>query len=101
MGFVKVMLARDLTPGKMRGVEANGKRVLLVNLEGKYYAIDNICGHLGCLLSDGTLLGDNIQCICHGSKYDVRTGSIINGPTRKPQSVFQIRIEGEQILVNV
>lgn len=101
MGFVKVLLTKDLAPSKITGAEANGKRILLVNLEGKYYAIDNVCAHKGCLLSDGTLLGDNIRCICHGSTYDVKTGKIITGPTKKPQSVFQVKAEGEQVLVNV
>ena len=45
MGFVRVTFTKDLGPGKMLGVEANGKQILLVNLNGKYYAIGNKCTH--------------------------------------------------------
>ncbi len=58
MGFVRVTFTKDLGPGEMLGVEANGKQILLVNLNGKYYAIGNKCTHRGCMLSEGELQGE-------------------------------------------
>jgi nitrite reductase/ring-hydroxylating ferredoxin subunit len=55
MEFEGVLSTKDLAPDEMKGVEANRKKILIVNLKGKYYAIGNICMHKGCLLSDGTL----------------------------------------------
>lgn len=101
MGFAKVLATEELPSNEMIGVEVNGEKVLVVNLGGKYYAVGNVCMHRGCMLSDGTLEGENIQCPCHGSTYEVKTGSIIKGPTKKPQPTFQIKVEGNQILVNV
>jgi len=101
MGFVKVASTNELKQGKMVGVEASGKPILLVNLEGKYYAIGNICTHMGCMLSDGVLKGESVECLCHGSVFDVKTGSVLKGPAKKPESVFQVKVEGNQISVNV
>jgi len=101
LGFVKVASTKDLASGKMKGVEADGKPILLVNVAGKYYAIGNVCTHMGCMLSDGTLKGDIVQCVCHGSQFDVKTGKVVVGPANKPEPAYQVKVEGDQILVNV
>jgi nitrite reductase/ring-hydroxylating ferredoxin subunit len=101
MGFFKVASTKDLSPGKMKGVEAGGKQVLLANLAGQYYAIGNVCTHMECLLSDGILKGENVQCVCHGSVFDVKTGKVVNGPAQKPEPTYQVKLERDQILVNV
>ena len=101
MVFVKVALAKDLEPDHMVGVEARGKEIVVANLEGAYYAIGNRCTHAGCMLSDGTLKGGNVTCPCHGSVFDIRTGSVIRGPAKKPEPVFATKIEGEQVLAEV
>lgn len=101
MGFIKVASAKELGTGEIIGVEAGGKPILVVNLNGKYYAIGNVCTHMGCMLSDGALKGENVQCPCHGSVFDVKTGTVVHGPAQKPEPVFQVKVEGDQILVNV
>lgn len=101
MGFVKVASTKELGPGKMKSAEVDGKLVFLVNVEGKYYAIGNVCTHMACMLSDGVLKGESVQCPCHGSVFDVKTGGILKGPAKKPEPTFQVKVEGDQILVNV
>lgn len=92
---------KDLPPGKMIGVEVGGKSVLVVNLAGKYYAIGNVCTHRGCLLSEGTLEGEIVQCGCHMSRFDVTSGNVVGGPAKKREPVFQVKLEANQILVKV
>lgn len=101
MGFVKAASTKDLGPGKMMGVEVGGKGVFIANVEGRYYAIGNRCTHAGCMLSDGKLGGENVTCSCHGSVFDVKTGNVVKGPAKKPEPAFQVKVEGDQILVNV
>ena len=101
MEFIKVLSTRDLAPGEMKDVEANGKEILIVNLEGNFYALGNVCTHVGCLLSDGMLSGENVKCTCHGSTYSVKTGSVVTGPAKNPEPVFQVKVEKDQVLVNV
>lgn len=99
MSFVKVASPKDLEPGKMMGVKAGGKSILIVNVNGKYYAIGNVCTHMGCLLSDGNLEGETVTCSCHGSKFDVKTGKVVGGPAAKPEPAYQVRVEKDEIKV--
>lgn len=101
MGFVKVALTGEVGTDEMRGVDVGGKPILIVNLNGKYYAIGNVCTHMGCMLSDGVLDGENVKCSCHGSVFNVKTGKVVNRPAEKPEPAFQVKVEGDQILVSI
>jgi nitrite reductase/ring-hydroxylating ferredoxin subunit len=101
MGWVKVASIEDLEAGKMIGVEASNKEILLVNVEGMYYAIGSRCTHMSCMLSDGTLKGENVTCPCHGSVFNAKTGDVAKGPAKKPEPAFEVKVEGDQIFVNV
>ncbi len=85
----------------MMGVEAESKMILLVNIGGAYYAIGNRCTHMGCMLSDGTLERETVKCLCHGSIFDLKTGNVTKPPARQPEPVYEVKVDGDQILVNV
>ena len=101
MGFVTVANTKDLEQGSMKGVEADGKEVLIANVDGTYYAIGDRCTHMSCNLSGGSLKGQNVTCPCHMSVFDLKTGNVVKGPAKKPEPVFQVKVEGDQILVNI
>ena len=101
MGFVRVASTKDLAPGKMVPIQLGEESIVVVNLEGKYYAIGNLCTHRKCLLSDGPLSEGTVECPCHGSVFDFRTGSVLNGPAKDPVPVFQVKAEQDQILIEV
>ena len=98
MSFVNVAPA-DLKPNQMKPVNANGKPILLVNLEGKYYAIGNKCTHMQCTLTNGELKGEIVQCECHGSKFNVKTGKVVGGPAFVPEPKYEVKIENGQVLI--
>jgi|WetSurMetagenome_2_1015567.scaffolds.fasta_scaffold41631_5 nitrite reductase/ring-hydroxylating ferredoxin subunit len=99
LSFVNIASKNELTEGKMKGITVNGISILLVNLQGKYYAIGNICTHMACKLSNGSLQGDIAQCPCHGSRFEVKTGKVVGGPAFKPETAYQVKVEGDQIQV--
>jgi nitrite reductase/ring-hydroxylating ferredoxin subunit len=99
--FVKVASAKEVNSGEMKPVEAGGKEILLLNLNGEFFAIGNRCTHMSCMLSDGKLDGENVRCWCHGSVFNLKTDNVITGPARKPEPAFQVKVEGEQVSVNV
>ncbi len=101
MGFVKLASTSDVQPNQMKGFTVNGEAVLLVNLDGGYYAIGNRCTHMGCMLSSGTLKGDTVQCMCHGSVFDIKTGNVIKGLAMKPEPKYELKVEEGQVLINV
>jgi nitrite reductase/ring-hydroxylating ferredoxin subunit len=101
MAVIKLASTTDLKPNQMKEVKANGTSILLVNLDGSFYAIGNKCTHRGCALSNGTLKGDILHCACHGSVFNVKTGEVVHGPAKKPEPKYELQISGDQILVDL
>jgi nitrite reductase/ring-hydroxylating ferredoxin subunit len=92
LGFVKVASAKALSAGTMIGA----------NVDGKYYAIGDKCTHRGCKLSGGTLKGSGVVgCPCHGSNFDVKTGNVVKGPAKTSEPAFQVKVEKDDVLVDI
>ena len=99
--LVKVSSANGIAIGTMMGAEVNGKMILVANVDGKYYALGGECTHKGCKLSEGTLKEEGVvECPCHGSNFDVKTGSVVKGPATMPEPTFQVKVEKNKILVD-
>jgi nitrite reductase/ring-hydroxylating ferredoxin subunit len=97
--YVKVADTKDIQPSHMKAVEVNGEKICLANVEGKYYAIGNICTHLGGPLAQGKLEGHEVQCPWHGSRFDIRTGRVVRPPAMRSEPVYEIKLENDNILV--
>ena len=74
MNYVKIAMISDLMPGSKKKIVLETREIMLVNLDGSYYALDNKCPHMGGSLSDGTLSANVITCPRHGASFDVKTG---------------------------
>ena len=74
--FQKVANKHSLKEGDMLKVEANGKQIVLSMVEGKVYAIDEICTHEGGPLDEGELNGYDLKCPWHYAVFDVRNGKV-------------------------
>ncbi|HZC13877.1 MAG TPA: Rieske 2Fe-2S domain-containing protein [Thermoleophilaceae bacterium] len=83
--------AGELEEGRPTGAMAGDTPVLLVRHDGNLHALHDRCSHRGCLLSSGEVDGESITCPCHGSRFDLRDGSIERGPATAPQPVFETR----------
>lgn len=71
---MSVLNENELSDGSMKLVKVEGVPVLLVKANGKVFAFDNRCPHMGCALSGGELDGYMIVCPCHDWRFDLRTG---------------------------
>jgi nitrite reductase/ring-hydroxylating ferredoxin subunit len=91
--YVKVTEGKDIPPSQMKEVEVNGEKICLANIEGKYYAIGNVCTHLGGPLAQGKLEGYEVQCPWHGSRFDIRTGKVVRPPAMRSEPTYEIKIE--------
>jgi len=78
MASRRVAALAELWDGEMRGCQVEGRRILLVKLEGTIHAYDDRCPHLGMPLSAGTLDGGVITCGAHCFEFDARTGAGVN-----------------------
>ena len=99
IGFVRVSDLGELSPGDMKYVEVGGDQVLLANVEGTIYACDNVCTHAFAPLAEGALDGEQVECPLHGSVFNVITGKVVDPPADDSLRVFQVRIDGQDILV--
>ena len=97
--YVPVMPAADVQPGSLVKGDAKGVAVVLANVEGHVYALDDTCVHAGCSLAGGKLNGYTVTCPCHFSQYDIRDGSVINGPATMPEPSYEVRINAGVIEV--
>ncbi len=98
-GFVKVAEVSDLTPGKMKTVEVGDEQILLANVNGTIHAVDDICSHAYAFLSEGDLGGEEVECPLHGSVFSVITGEALTPPANESLRVFEVRIEGQDVLI--
>ena len=80
LSFVKVAETSEIPPGQMKAVKFGEKQVLIANIKGVYYAIGNVCTHMGGELSKGALEGSTVTCNRHKAKFDVATGAVVSAP---------------------
>jgi len=91
----------EIAPGTTHKVLVNGVPVLLCNVDGEIYAIEDICTHDGGELDQGELDGCRIMCPRHGAYFDVTSGAALTLPAILPVPTFPVRIDGDDIIVTM
>jgi 3-phenylpropionate/trans-cinnamate dioxygenase ferredoxin component len=99
--FTKVAKSGQVGEGEVAAFEVGGERISVAHVEGSLYAFSDICTHAHCSLADGELEGTTVTCPCHGSQFDVTTGAVLNPPATEPVAVFPVRVEEEEIQVQL
>jgi 3-phenylpropionate/trans-cinnamate dioxygenase ferredoxin subunit len=99
--FEAVASLAELAEGTvLQRVRATGDAVCLVRQNGEISALSDICTHQHFSMSQGDLLEDGtLQCAWHGARYDCRTGEVRQVPAISPLPVFQVRLDGDRIMV--
>ncbi len=82
-------------------MEVEGEPVALLNLNGAFYAVHDECTHECFPLSEGNLHDGELVCLLHGARFDVRTGAVLGPPAYEPVKTYEVRIEGDDIMVAV
>jgi len=100
LGKILVGKVSDITSGKMVMVSADGKDILVTNVDGNYYTMDDTCTHAGASLSEGSLDGSTVTCPWHGSTWDCKTGKMIAfGVQLKDLSSYKVMVESDNVFV--
>ena len=98
-GFVTVAKVSDTPPGHISVHEVDGKRIALCNVNGEFYAIDDVCTHDGGPLDQGILEDSRVECPRHGAKFDVKTGRAVVLPAVRPVKTYPVKVEGDEVKV--
>lgn len=85
----------------MKGIEHDGRRILIINLDGQLHAWDGMCTHEEADLSTGFLIGEEITCPLHLSRFNLLTGEAVNPPAEKPLTKYNVKVENGEIFVEL
>jgi len=89
--------------GEKKKFNINGKDILVIYLGGNnFYALDNECPHLGCdLFKVGVVIREELVCQCHFSHFSLKDGKVRKGPSKKPITLYPVKIEGDEVEIEV
>jgi nitrite reductase/ring-hydroxylating ferredoxin subunit len=101
-GWVRVAAVSDVAEGQVHGVRVGGREIALYHLPGgDYRATDNICSHEYAQLSDGWLENGAIECPLHAARFDIKTGKALCAPAEHDLDVFEVKVEGSDLLLKM
>ena len=107
-GLIKIAETAQIPTSKMLAVKIQDKDLLICNVDGKFYALDRKCTHMGGDLSKGTLEGNVVTCPRHHTKFDVTTGKVISHPKMplihpkaKDEKTYPIIIQNGNIMIKL
>ena len=99
--WIKACAAAEVTQDQPKAVTVGETPVALVLHDGEYYAIHDVCSHANVALSEGEVVGGEIECWLHGSMFDLKTGKPSGLPATEPVPVYPVKIEGDDLYVAV
>lgn len=98
--FVKVATVAEIPVNGSKLVEIEDVRIAVFNLDGTFYAIEDVCTHDGGPLVEGEIVnGCQVQCPRHGARFDIRTGEAVSFPAFAPTTAYEVRIENGDVLL--
>ena len=99
--WLKACAVVDVTPDRPKAVTVGSTPVALVLHADEYYAIHDVCSHANVALSEGEVVGGEIECWLHGSMFDLKTGRPSSLPATESVPVYPVKIEGDDLYVAV
>ena len=99
--WYKVASVGDIKPNSAIQVLVDEKFLAIFHVDGKYFAIDDACSHVGGNLSEGSLEGNIVTCPWHGATFDITCGKALSEPAETDVGSYKLKIEGVDILVEV
>lgn len=91
--WINIAPLAEFLPGTWRIVDAEGVSIAIFNLNGQFYAIENVCTHDGGTLTGGVIIDDEIICPRHGARFCIKTGAVTQPPAYEDLATFPVRIE--------
>jgi len=96
-----VAKVNDLNDGEMKEAKVDELGVLLVRVDGKFYAVGSECTHFGGPLAEGTLHGHRVLCPWHQACFDIITGNMEEPPALDSLTSFTVRVEGDDVILTI
>lgn len=97
--WITVAKSGEIASGACKVVDVDGVLIATFNIDGEYYAIEDVCTHDGGLLTGGKIDCDVVVCPRHGARFCIKTGEALTAPAYEPTATFPVRVEGDEIQV--
>ncbi len=97
--WIDVADQSDFLTTDRKVVDVDGAEVLVINLNGEFFAIEDSCTHDHEEISSGTIEGDEIICPRHGARFCIKTGAFRSAPAYEDIPVFPVRVEQGKIQI--
>jgi nitrite reductase/ring-hydroxylating ferredoxin subunit len=107
MALVRACKQSEIHPGSLKFVSAGGKDLVVSNVDGVFYAMDNWCTHEQGNLSEGQLNRNILTCPDHGAQFDVKTGKVLGGPDGEPSDTilsdktYAVKVQGDDVMIEI
>lgn len=98
---IVVCKTSDLAPGEMKRVEHDDQGLAVYNVDGTFYVTSDRCTHGLSNLSEGVLMGNEIECAMHFGTFDVTTGEPTGSPCSIALRTYKVEMRGDEVLVEV
>ena len=100
MSWIAVAPADSIPSGDFAQVEVDTQLVAVFNIDGTFYAVDDVCTHDGGGLAGGAVEGDVVICPRHGARFCLRTGAALTPPAYEPVRTYATRVVAGIVEVN-
>jgi 3-phenylpropionate/trans-cinnamate dioxygenase ferredoxin subunit len=97
--FHKIAGADEVAPGEIKQYRVEDRPVALCNVDGEFYAFEDVCTHQFQHLSEGQLTGAEVKCPLHGARFDVKNGAARSLPAVKPVPTHEVKVENGNVYV--
>lgn len=103
MSDVRICAVGEVEPGAARRFDVDGHRLSVVRIGDDFYVIGDECSHEDYSLSEGFVWEDEceIECPKHGSMFSLKTGEAITLPATEPVPVYDVRVDGDDVIVRL
>lgn len=101
--WTRVAHIAEVLPGERMTAWVDDLPILIVNIDGDYFAVEDKCTHEDFELSAGPIDADTatIECVLHGARFDLKTGEALCAPAYTPVRAFSLKIEDDYVWVDL
>lgn len=103
MGDLRVCSVKDVDVGSAKRFDVDGFKLCVVHIGDDFYVIDDTCSHADYSLSEGDVWEEDLEIECpkHGSTFSLETGDPQTLPATSPVRVYEVKIEGDDVVVSL
>ncbi len=99
--WIDVARVDELTPGNRKIIMTDVAEIVVFNLDGDFFAIEDVCTHDGGELASGLRDGDQIICPRHGARFCIRTGKVLTPPAYEDIETFPVRVDQGVVQIDI